>query len=362
MSSLTPRSDRFEKNYIINGNMDFWQRGISLTSVTSGFLADRFSYNADVTPVDITRQADVPSALTFKSTYSLKVARVSTQTPGANEVSYIKYTIEGNDLRAIRNKAITIAFWVKSTKTGIYCLTLKDSNYDYSYIKEYTINAANTWERKVINITLSDAGGTWLYNNDVGLRIFWMLQAGSNRRGASAGTWFGLGGANTASWATANQVNLFDASNASIQIAQIELLEGTHSDPEFFLAGKDYANELQLCQRYYEKSYGINITPGSSDLEGTEALSITGNIANLGSLMKLQYKVRKRATATVSTWSATGQVNRLSDGNLSDLANGTVFIGSAYETGARVSNQSGATITPPAFNTAYFHWTADAEL
>ena len=42
MSNLTPRSNRFEQNLIINGNIDFAQRGDTFTAMATGsFPADR---------------------------------------------------------------------------------------------------------------------------------------------------------------------------------------------------------------------------------------------------------------------------------------------------------------------------------
>jgi hypothetical protein len=351
--SLAPRIDRLDKNYVINGNFDIWQRGTSFTSVSAQYAADRFSYNADTTAADITRQSDVPSGLQYKADYSLRAARVSSSSPGVNDVAYIKYTIEGYDLVGIRNKDITISFWVKSTKTGTYCLTLKDSAYAGTYIKEYTIDAANTWERKVINVTLSDSIGTWLYNNGAGLRLHWMLQAGTNRRGASANTWFSLGGANTASWATANQVNAFDANSSSLQLAQVQVIEGTHTDPTFSTAGRNFADELALCQRYYEKSYDLEIAPGTTgSFVGSFFIFKSGTNSFLQSV---SFKVRKRAAPTMTERSISTGASGTIDQNNVAVAGTPDEQG---ETGFLV-RVSGAATDQASYRC---HWTADSEL
>ena len=59
--SLTPRLDRLDKNYIINGNFDFWQRGTS-TSTSGVYLADRFRTSLSGGSYVVSRSTDVPNS------------------------------------------------------------------------------------------------------------------------------------------------------------------------------------------------------------------------------------------------------------------------------------------------------------
>src|SRR5690348_2064259 len=52
MSTLTPRVDKIDKNYLINGNFDFWQRiaGSDLTVTTNrAYGADRWMLFPSIT-------------------------------------------------------------------------------------------------------------------------------------------------------------------------------------------------------------------------------------------------------------------------------------------------------------------------
>ena len=60
-------------------------------------------------------------------------------------------------------KNVTVSFWIKSTKTGTYCFSLNQPDGSRVYVKEYTVDASNTWEKKIITIP-GDASGT--INND----------------------------------------------------------------------------------------------------------------------------------------------------------------------------------------------------
>ena len=66
----------------------------------------------------------------------------------------------------------TLSFYVRANITGTYCIALiNDGTNNRQFVTEYTINSANTWERKTITIP-GDTGGTW---NSNGLRIAWSL-------------------------------------------------------------------------------------------------------------------------------------------------------------------------------------------
>ena len=85
----------------------------------------------------------------------------------AGEYAFIDHEIEGQNLQHFQYgtssaKDVTLSFWVKSNKTGVYTSSIykhAGSGTGYMYRKEYTINVANTWEKKEITITPT-AGST----------------------------------------------------------------------------------------------------------------------------------------------------------------------------------------------------------
>jgi hypothetical protein len=244
------------QNKIINGGLDYWQRATSFTSIANNaYHADRFHYIKTGAVVhNIARSTDVPSSST--SLYSLQ-ASVTTADSSivAGDYSGILQHIEGNVLRSFEGKNMVMTFWVKATKTGTYCVALRNGTSTLAYVMEYTVNASNTWEKKTLRFTHSMAG-TWAYDTAIGMTVVWTLSSGSTFQ-TSANSW------NTGNFiATANQVNGTDSTSNNFWLSDICLVEdndGKTRNPDFMYAGRDVFEELQLCQRYYETFQTIDM-------------------------------------------------------------------------------------------------------
>ena len=72
---------------------------------------------------------------------------------------------------------MALSFYVKSSVTGTYGVGLANNAETENFVAEYTINSANTWEKKTINIPVRTSG-TWLTDNSVGIGVRWDLGSG----------------------------------------------------------------------------------------------------------------------------------------------------------------------------------------
>ncbi len=167
------------RNKLINGSLDYWQRNTSFAAVAnSTYTADRWTYLKSGTMVHtVSRSSDVPSSAFGQ--YSLLADCTTAQASiGAGNYVTIEQRIEGNVLRSFKGKKLVLVFWVKSTKTGIFCMSFRNSATNRSLIKEYTVSASNTWEKKTIRFE-HDPTGAWLYDTGVGMRVDFVIAAGS---------------------------------------------------------------------------------------------------------------------------------------------------------------------------------------
>lgn len=71
--------------------------------------------------------------------------------------------IDLTDLKYGTNEAepVTVSFWVKTTSAGKYGLNLRNKAGTLTYPTSYTVNQANTWERKTVTIP-GCANAAWL--------------------------------------------------------------------------------------------------------------------------------------------------------------------------------------------------------
>jgi hypothetical protein len=241
------------QNVVINGAFNIWQRATSFTSIANqAYFADRFKYVKSGAMVhDISRSTDVPTVAEAGRLFNYS-ALIDCTTPdasiGASDVCGVSQVVEGYNFLPLAQKVITISFWVKATKAGVYCVSLANSIADRSIVKEYTIDAANTWERKTLTFAASPSAGTWNYIDGAGLQIFFTLAAGSNYQGA-ADSWQS---ANLL--ATSNQVNGCDSASNNFRICGVQLESGNIATPFNSITIQE---ELQLCLRYYERYLDI---------------------------------------------------------------------------------------------------------
>jgi hypothetical protein len=274
------------RNVIINGAMDIWQRGTAtLTNpVTATYLVDRFitGHSLGDGTYNILNSAETPVAdFPFSNSLEIDVTHIETAV-AAGEYVRIQYRIEGYDFKRIHGKTCTLSFWVKAIKTGIYCVAFTNSALDKAYVHEYTVNQASTWEKKTVTLTFN-AGGTWLFTNGIGCHITFMIMCGSTRQIATA---------NKDTWQSGNYaatdaiVNGLDSTNNKFWLTGVQLELGAVATPFEF---ESYSTTLQKCMRYYER-----ITPGIAHSAIAAGYTSTTTAASF----LLKFSVPKRATPT----------------------------------------------------------------
>lgn len=240
------------RNLIINGAMQVWQRGTSSTAVGSSntYHADRFLARED-TDGGLTTERSTESPDNFK--YSTKVTVTSADTSlGAAQKAYFSQRLEGTvwdhlNFGTSAAQTVTLSFYVRSSLTGTFSGSLINDNNNRAYPWEYTINTADTWERKTITIA-GDTTGTWDTGSSDWMELYWDLGLGSNFEG-TAGAW-----AAAQDFGTSGSVKLIGTNSATWYITGVQLEVGDTATP---FEHRSYGEELALCQRYYEKFTGL---------------------------------------------------------------------------------------------------------
>ena len=234
------------KNRIINGGMVIDQRGSASSPVATGVGVDRFLYgNNGAGVVTFGQSTTAPAGFINSSVVTVTTADSSIAN---SDLYYIYQQIEGLNVADLgfgtaSAQTVTLSFWVRSSVIGTYGAVITNSSGNRSYVSNYTINVANTWEQKSVTVA-GDTSGTWLTTNGIGLSIRWGLAAGSNWQG-TAGVW---GTANAV--CSSSQVNFMATVSNTFYLTGVQLEVGTQATSFDF---RDYGRELILCQRYYSK-------------------------------------------------------------------------------------------------------------
>ena len=346
------------RNLVINGAMQVAQRGTSFAVTTDNtYTVDRFQtlqsglFNLNST---LTQSSTAPAGFTS----SLKVDVTTTSTPTGGQNGLIGHKIEAQNLQHLQYgtsgaQTCTLTFWVRSNKTGTYCVQILQQDASKYQLHEYSISSANTWEQKTITIVGNTADAI---NNDngKGFDIRWHLACGPDDHVAASSTWTG---SSESYFSTSNQVNLFDSTSNEWYLTGVQLEVGSVATP---FEHRSYGDELARCQRYYEVIYGReehNFGYGSSTTTAA---------------CHFNFKVQKRAAPGTITLPGAGQgsssnlISFLTSAGGYPSTTGSNTANQITETGFRVSGSGYSGLTANNISPLYVSGLAvyriDAEL
>jgi hypothetical protein len=308
------------KNRIINGAMVIDQRnaGSSFTVPNSAGYGscDRWASLAGATSTwtmqrVATADSDFPNAL-----------RVGRNAGSASTSAiYVGQVIETNNCQDLAGQSVTYSFFAKAGANfsasggNLICEVWTGSGTDQGWTSlgnatwtsqalAASNNATLTTTRQRFTYSFSIAAGT----KEIAVR-FWYAGVGT----AGANDWF--------------------------EVTGVQLEEGSTASSFDY---RDYGRELAMCQRYYEKSYNIDVAPASvSDLG-----AILHRPPSTSINITTPFKVAKRASPSVTVYSpVTGTSSRFRNYTSgADLTvGGVAFIGmwgaSPYSDASTANNQ-----------------------
>lgn len=250
--SIVTNSPMVFRNRVINGDMRVDQRANGTVTINSAavnrFTVDRWQGAGETNDgvFTLALSSSAPSGFGYSLFANTTTADASV---GADQRYLVQTRIEGYNIEDFAwgtssAKPVTLSFWVRSSITGSFGGTIRNSGGARSFPFLYNVSTADTWEYKTINIP-GDTSGTWLITNGVGLSINFSLGSGSNLA-AEPGAWT-ASSAWTATGVTANHIGVV-ARNLFITGVQLEL--GNIATP---FERRPYQTELAMCQRYYQQ-------------------------------------------------------------------------------------------------------------
>jgi hypothetical protein len=326
------------KNAMINGGMDIWQRGTSITLTTSAYTADRLQGYRNTTGATVSRQSTNDTTNLPSIQYCARVQRDSGTT--ATAILYVGQSLETVNTIPYAGKTLTFSYYAR-----------KGAN--YSATSDALTVAKGTGTGTDQNyVTSGYTGAVTILNTSVTLTTTWQRFTHTVSVGATAtelGFYF-----SSAPLGTAGAADYFEVTGLQLELGSVATT--------FSRTGGTIQGELAACQRYYQKSYDTGTAPATNLTLPGIAFSQSGDVAHLAGVGSATLKVEMRVAPTVTIYSYTSsQTSRVSNNGGTDL---TASSGVANYIGTRsfeVQNNSGATLTA-SFNGFLFHYVASAEL
>ena len=319
-NGVDPREDA--KPLIINGNMAIAQRGTSFTHANNNndnFPVDRFTFQTGSIGEFTSTQESLTSGAAYNAGFR-KAARIDCTTadasPSGGDYFWFQYIMEAQDCLVFKKgtsnaEKMTVAFWVKSNKTGTGQLTVKDSDNDRQVAGTYTISSADTWEHKVINLP-ADTSGAMNNDNGAGFRFEWWLGGGSSyTSGAVPTAWEARADADRGVSTLA--INDNTANDWAITGIQVEVGEFSSTTlPPFQF--EDFGDNLARCQRYYQKTYKYGVYAATATETGiiTQFMGADASgSASSYSAHTSEWKVPMRSDPSVTVYDRQGNSGKL---------------------------------------------------
>lgn len=328
------------KNLIINGALDFWQRGTNVNA-QSAYGPDRFFGNS---ASGFFSRVDTNDAFTGASLKAIgfEYAVNAEQTVGGGVIAQ---RVEAKFLRDelnVGDKAVFSFYATSATAnaTGVsISLLIPDAEDNHSSTTRLVLNAGGN------NVSYAPLGS--LRDRSVGFDrfnyVFTITQDMLDR-----GLGIEIGG---------------DFENGDGLLAGTFVVTGVmlHKGAEvipFKRAGNNYAEELQLCQRYFEKTFGLDVRPNNGGATTfVDSNRVTRGILSNAGGWNVPFLVEKRIIPTMARYGNSSAFWLYWVNNTTTAFSSAINITASSTRNATVSQQAVSSV-------ASFegHWTADAEL
>lgn len=327
------------KNKIINGNFDIWQRGTSLSSGTGlRFLADRWLNVSTGSTYTASRQSFTLGQTSVPNEPSFFHRTIVSSVAGSGNSCIFVQRVES--VRTLAGKTATLSFWAKADSSKNIAVEFAQSfgsggspSSTLVGIGVTTFTLTSSWQKFTIITNIPSISGKTLgtNGNDHLAFIFW-FDAGSSLN---------------------SRTNSLGQQSGTFDIAQVQLEEGNVATP---FEIRPIGLELSLCQRYYQKSYNVNVNPSTITTAGY-FLSFAHNSYTLQQ-GNIRFPVAMRGSSPVCTLysSGTGVSGKVYNvvGTVDVTANCINMSNLSFEVNGGDNFGAGVYCT--------FHYTAESEL
>ena len=324
------------KNLIINGNFDIWQRGINQTSYSGIGADDRWRNVIIGSTQQVTRESFSPGQTEVSGNPKYYSKTVANSVLAAGNLITKRQKIES--VKTFAGQTVTLSFWAKADSPKNIATEFRQHfgnggspSSPILAIGVTTHNLTTDWKKFVATSYIPNIEGKTLgTDNDDTIQMMFWFDAGANHdyRTNSLG----------------QQSGIFD-------IAQVQLEYGDQAT-EF--EQRSINTELKLCQYYYQKSYNMDTDPGTATHLGAIFDYATRNTSNNG--VGASFKTKMRTIPSVTLFSSTtGTIGKIANSSNGDINATAGFIG---EKGWSLTSTSGGVSAQG----ASFHYIADAEL
>ena len=332
--------DAVSSNLLINGGFDVWQRGTSQTA--SGLLSeDRWNNYISGGTSQVHSQQEFTVGQTAVPANPKYYSRTIVTSGNGSADRAIKWQ-KIEDVTRLSGKTITLSFYAKANAAK-----------NISVEAYQVFGTGGSTEVTAIGVTKTAITAAWVkYTFTIAIPSVSGKTVGANSF-TQIGVWMDAGSNfNARTNSLGNQSGTFDFANFQLNYGAVAL--------PFVM--RSFADELALCQRYYEKSYEYATVPGTANVLNGLHFTRVFNVAVANGSRWIfgahpQFKVRKRIAPTVTLYTFSGSSGKW-EAPAATLRNSGYV---ATEGGIVITNNTGGTVTPTE-GEAYGHWVADAEL
>ncbi len=237
------------RNLIINGSASINQRGDVTGKTASTFGGpDRFELGiSNIGTYSISQSSTSPDG--FANSYKVDCTTADAS-PASGDFLVISHKIEAQNLQHLQYgtsgaKKITLSFYARSNKTGTYAVELIASDANKHICQTFTINSADSWEKKELTF-VGNTADVINDDNGVGMYVNWWLGVGSGfTSGTLATSWATR---TTANIAVGQTVNIADNTANEFLLTGVQLEVGSATPFEH----RSFGDELARCQRYFQ--------------------------------------------------------------------------------------------------------------